>query len=92
MRDSKCSKWTWVVILAAVVAALTTLSVFCLRARVKRKKKSSFSDSIDYDFDDCCCEDCTDENCGNEENFTDEQPVQIPRAKPDSDETESSEE
>lgn len=91
MRDSKSSKLMWVVILAAVVAALTTLSVFCLRARVKKKRKCSFSDSIDYDFDDCCCEDCTDENGENEDDFADEQPVQIPRVKPD-DEPNTSEE
>ncbi len=45
MKDSK-SKWVFVAILAAVVAAITTVVVLVLRARAKRK--TAWYDDADY--------------------------------------------
>lgn len=76
------TKWTLVVILAAFVAALTTIAVFFLRARARKKAITAYDDSIDYDFDDCCGE-MEDEENDECETGEKESPVQIPLAKPE---------
>jgi hypothetical protein len=59
MNDHKSSKWMCVAVLAAVVAALTTVAVLVLRARAKKKALDAYNDSFNCDLDDCCCdEDC----------------------------------
>lgn len=79
MRDHKETKWTLVVILAAVVAALTTVAVLLTRSRMKKKALSAYNDTIDYDFDDCDC--CGEDDCCCA--FEKDEPVQIPLAKPE---------
>ena len=54
MCENKNNKWMCVAIVAAVVAALTTVAVF-LRA---------YNDSFDCDLGDCCCDDC---GCADED-------------------------
>ncbi|MDD2363092.1 MAG: hypothetical protein PHH84_09135 [Oscillospiraceae bacterium] len=76
MKEDRSNKLTLVVILAAVVAALTTVAVLCLRLRAKRKAFASYGDTIDYDLDDCCCGDYVDEI----DDFENESTVQIPKA------------
>lgn len=64
MKRNQTSKLTFVVILAAAVAALTTVAVLLLRARARRKTICSYNDPIDCDlgdcdcgcYDDCCCD------------------------------------
>ena len=58
MCENKNNKWMCVAIVAAVVAALTTVAVFLLRARAKRKALRAYNDSFDCDLGDCCCDDC----------------------------------
>ena len=85
MKDNKNTRWALLVFVAAVVAALTTLTLFCLRARAKKKALSPFKDSIDYDFDDCCCDGCEDCCCDDSNGDSVDAPVQIPVAKPEDD-------
>ena len=75
MKEDRGSKLALVVFLAAVVAALTTVAVLCLRMRAKKRAFASYGDTIDYDLDDCCCGEYDDET----EDFG-EDPVQIPLA------------
>lgn len=51
-----------IVVISALVAALTTVAVFLLRARAKRREACAL-DAFDYDFDDheCFCEECFEE-------------------------------
>ena len=50
----KKNRWVIITIVAAVVAALTTVVVFVLRARAK--KRAWFNqEAFDYDVDDCDC-------------------------------------
>ena len=74
MKLHKSNKWAWVVILASVVAVLTTLAVFLLRSRMKKKTLSGYNDTIDYDFDDCCCCSGDEDNngCCNSDSTPDE--------------------
>ena len=81
MNQDKNTKWTGVVILAAIVAALTTVAVLVLRARAKKKAMFAYNDTIDYDFDDCCCEDCGEDDGSCD--VCDNDPVQIPHTKPE---------
>lgn len=60
MRDNKSGKLTWVVVIAAIVAALTTVVVLFLRARAKRQAMCRHGAAFDYDLDDC---DCYDDDC-----------------------------
>ena len=64
MCENKNNKWMCVAIVAAVVAALTTVAVFLLRARAKRKALSAYNDCFDCDLGDCCCVDC---GCADED-------------------------
>ena len=57
MKKHTSSKLAFVVVLAAAVAAITTVAVLVLRARQKRSMKQ-YNDPIDYDLDDCCCDCC----------------------------------
>lgn len=56
----KKNRWVIVAIVAAVVAALTTVLVFVLRARAKRRAWYE-QEAFDYDADDCECFDFDDE-------------------------------
>ena len=79
---NKGSKLAFIVTLAAVVAALTTVAVLFARMIMKKKALCAYNDTIHYDFDDF--ED-GDEDCGccaSEQ----EKPVQIPLAKPEDEE------
>ena len=58
MKESKSPKLTFIVVLAAVVAAVTTLTLLVLRARSKKRALHAYNDALDYDLDDCCCDDC----------------------------------
>lgn len=80
MKNSRTKNYTIVAVVAAVVAALTTLAVICLRMRTKKMSRKSFGDTIDYDLDDCCCSDFEGDEVSVEE------PVQIPIAETDPDE------
>lgn len=86
MRDRN-TKWALVVILAAVVAAMTTITMFFLRARAKKRAITAYDDSLDYDYDDCCCGDVEDEDIDEDtvdkEDADSDHPVQIPLAKPE---------
>lgn len=81
MKENKGSRWTFVVVLAAVVAALTTVAVLVMRSQMRKKAMRAYNDTIDYDFDDCCG--CDDEDCCGCEACETDQPVQIPLAHPD---------
>jgi len=76
MKEDRGNKLALVVIFAAVVAALTTVAVLCLRLRAKKRAFTSYGDTIDYDLDDCCCGDYVDET----DDFESESTVQIPKA------------
>lgn len=65
MKKDTSSKLTFIVVLAAVVAALTTIAVLVLRARKKHSLKQ-YNDHIDYDLDDYCGCDCCGCGCGDE--------------------------
>ena len=55
-------------VLAAVVAALTTVAVLVLRARAKKRALAAYNDSFDCDLDDCCCsEGCCEDSAAEEE-------------------------
>ena len=71
------SKLAFIVTLAAVVAALTTVAVLVARKMMKKRALCAYNDTIEYDFDDC---DCGDDCCCCDE------PVQIPLAKPEDEE------
>ena len=58
MKERKSSKLTLVIVLAAVVAALTTLAVLVLRAKARRKALRAYHDDFDGEMDDCYCDDC----------------------------------
>lgn len=59
MKDNKSGKLTLIVVIAAVVAALTTVAVLFLRARAKRQAMLGRNAAFDYDLDDCdCYDDC----------------------------------
>jgi len=58
-RNNK--RWITIAIIAAAIAAVTTLVVLALRARAK--KKAWFEDAaFDYDADDCECFDICDDD------------------------------
>ena len=67
MKEQKSSKLTLVIVLAAVVAALTTLAVLVLRAKARSKALSAYNDDFDCEMDDvycgdcCCCDDVDEE-------------------------------
>lgn len=63
MNRNKTSKLAFVVALAAVVAALTTVTVLILRAKAKRRSLRAYNDAFDYDLDDCDCGDCGCSTC-----------------------------
>lgn len=75
MKKNTSSKLAFVVVLAAVVAALTTVAVLVLRARRKHSLKR-YNDPIDYDLDDCYSCDC----CGAADE-ADEIPQEEPAAE-----------
>ena len=58
MKNRK-SRLAFIVVLAAVVAALTTAAVFLAKAYAKRRCLSAGSDDYDFgcDFDVCGCDD-----------------------------------
>ena len=69
MKDNKTSKLTFIVVLAAVVAALTTVAVLVLRAKAKKQALCRYNDRFDYDLDDCGCDDdccCVEEPAAEE--------------------------
>jgi hypothetical protein len=68
MRQNKSGKLALIVIVASVVAALTTVAVFFLRARAKRRAMCAGT-AFDYDLDDCDCYDdeCSCDCCGDAE-------------------------
>jgi hypothetical protein len=78
------NKLTLVIILAAVVAALTTLAVIFLRMRAKKRALASYGDTIDYDLDDCCCGEF-DHDVDELHDIEGEEPVEIPLAEPEED-------
>ncbi len=78
MMREKGNKLAFIVTLAAVVAALTTVAVLFARMMMKKKALCAYNDTIDYNFDDCDCDD--DECCCASEH---DEPVQIPLAKPE---------
>ena len=85
MKNNRENKLYFVVILAAVVAALTTLAMIFIRMRSKKKALAAYGDSIDYDLDDCCCDGCED-SCEYEEdieNYGNEASVKIPTEVPE---------
>ena len=49
---NKKSRWIFVAVVAAIVAVATTLVVFALRARAKKKAWYEDEPVIDYDLDD----------------------------------------
>lgn len=65
--NKKSEKITFVVILAAVIAALTTVAVLLVRMKMKKKRLYAEGEAVDYmmdDYDECtcgCCCDCDDE-------------------------------
>lgn len=62
---NKSDKLTFVVILAAVIAALTTVAVLLVRMKMKKKRLYAEGEAVDYmmdDYDDCCCCGCGDED------------------------------
>ena len=59
---NKKTRWILIGIVAAVVAAATTVLVLVLRARAKKKAWYE-EQAFDYDLDDCACFDCEDEDC-----------------------------
>ena len=52
--EKKENRWIVVAVIAAVVAALTTVIVLVLRARAKKKAYLE-QEAFDYDLDDCAC-------------------------------------
>ena len=50
----KKNRWILVAVIAAIVAALTTVLVMVLRARANKKHWSE-QEAFDYDEDDCEC-------------------------------------
>ncbi len=72
------NKLAFIVILAAVVAALTTLAVILLRMRAKKRAFASYGDAIDYDLDDCCCSEFDEEIDGMEIQDS----IEIPLSEP----------
>ena len=75
MKLKRDNKLICVAVIAAIVAALTTISILMLRKRAKKKALDYYGDTIDYDLDDCCSE--YDENT---EEIESEEPIQIPLA------------
>lgn len=59
--DKKSNNWIWVAVIAAVVAAVTALVVFILRARAKEKAWLE-EEPIDCDLDDAECFEFSDED------------------------------
>jgi hypothetical protein len=57
LHKSKCSKITWVAVLSALVAAVTTCALFMLHAKSKWSCGCEYDDAFAYDPDDydCCC-------------------------------------
>jgi hypothetical protein len=84
MKLKRDNKLICVAVIAAFVAALTTISIILLRMRAKRKALDYYGDTIDYDLDDCCC----DEYDENVEDIETEEPVQIPLADTDDEDIE----
>ena len=83
MMKEKSSKLVFIVTLAAVVSALTTVAVLFARMLMKKKALCAYNDTIDYDFDDF--DDGEDDECGCCACEA-EKPVQIPLAKPEDEE------
>lgn len=81
MKVDRTKGLTLIVFVAAVVAALTTLTVLCLRMRSKRISRKAYGDTIDYDLDDCCCGDFD----RDDEDADSEEPVQASVAESDQD-------
>ncbi len=72
MRENKSDKVTFIIILAAIVAALTTVAVLLFRARARRKAMC-VPTAFDYEFDDCdCYDDACDCGCCGEADETDD--------------------
>lgn len=84
MKENREGKFVWVVVLAAVVAALTTITVIFLRMRAKKKALASYGDTIDYDLDDCCCGEY-DHDMNDIADIESDEPVQIPLAESEED-------
>ncbi|MBE6806467.1 MAG: hypothetical protein E7527_00415 [Ruminococcaceae bacterium] len=61
MEKSTKSRWVTIAIIAAVVAAITTIVVLVLRARAKRKAWCE-QEAFDYDVDDYNSFDMDDED------------------------------
>jgi hypothetical protein len=77
MRNNKSGKWACVIIIASVVAALTTVSILLLRAKAKKRSMCSYNDPLGFDLDDCCCEDgCCDNYCGEAEEPVDSEELE----------------
>ncbi len=51
MKCSKDCKWTWIAVVAAVVAAITTVVLLMLRARAKRISRHECEGCFDYEMD-----------------------------------------
>ena len=51
MEKNNKSRWLLIAVIAAIVAAITTIVVFILRARAKRKAWCE-QEAFDYDMDD----------------------------------------
>ncbi len=62
--EKKSVKWTWIAVVAAVVAAVTTL-VILFNYKAKKKALCEYDDAFDYDLDECDCGCC---DCGEVEN------------------------
>ena len=60
MDKNTKSRWIIVAVVAAVVAAITTVLILVLRARAKKKAWYE-QEAFDYDFDDCECFDLEDD-------------------------------
>lgn len=92
MGKNHNSKLTFVVVLAAVVAALTTVAVLFWRFRCRRKEKDPYREGVNYDLDDCSCDEdgCSchfggngdeeDEAADDDSSGMADAPVQIPLA------------
>ena len=72
MRENKSDKVTFIIILAAIVAALTTVAVLLFRARARRKAMC-VPTAFDYELDECdCYDDACDCGCCGEADETDD--------------------
>lgn len=60
MEKNGKSRWVLIAVIAAIVAAITTIVVFILRARAKRKAWCE-QEAFDYDLDNCDCFDLDDD-------------------------------